>query len=124
MAFRGDGDRIHVVPREVPPELLARIAATATIVLVAFTLIAARLWFLQMVKGAEMRDLSEHNRIRLVRVPSARGAVFDRHGEVLIDNRPSFDVVFVPEDARERKKVVLRTLADHLGENEAQLHER
>ena len=49
-----------------------------------------------------MRSLSEHNRIRLVRVPAARGVVYDRNGELLIDNRASFDVVFVPEDARDR----------------------
>ena len=59
-----------------------------------------------------MRSLSEHNRIRLVRVPAARGVVYDRNGELLIDNRASFDVVFVPEDAR-GKPGVLRTLAAH-----------
>jgi penicillin-binding protein 2 len=123
MALELDGERIRFTPREVPPELAARIAALVGIVLVAFTLIVARLWFLQVVLGPKMRMESESNRTRLVRVPSARGVVYDRRGDILVDNRPSFDVVFVPEDARDRK-ATLRRLASVLGESETQLHER
>ncbi len=115
--------RVGVVPREVPSELLTRIAVTLGVVLLAFGLIYSRLYFLQVVKGPEMRSVSEHNRVRLVRVPAARGVVYDRNGEILIDNRPSFDVVFVPEDARDRK-AVLRTLAGHLSEPETAVVER
>jgi penicillin-binding protein 2 len=118
-----DGERIRSAPREVPPELGTRIASMVGLVLVAFTLIVARLWFLQVVLGPKMRAESENNRTRLVRVPAARGVVYDRRGEILIDNRPSFDVVFVPEDAPDRK-ATLRRLAAVLGETETQLHER
>src|SRR5439155_18386790 len=106
----------HVVPREVPPELQARLVAGAVAVLVGFALLAARLWLLQVVHGPEMRSLSENNRIRLVRVPAARGVVYDRHGEILIDNRPAFDVVFVPEGAHDRRRV-LRNVAAYLEES-------
>jgi penicillin-binding protein 2 len=123
MAIELDGDRMRVAGREIPSELSTRIFVTGSVVLVAFTLVLARLWFLQLVKGDEMRSLSEHNRIRLVRVASARGVVYDRHGEILVDNRPSFDVVFVPEDAPD-KKATLHRLAQLLGETESQLHER
>src|SRR5262245_37649337 len=83
----------RVVPREAPPELITRVAVAMALVFLAFTGIAFRLWYLQVVRGNEMRSLSENNRIRLVRVPAGRGIVFDRRGEILIDNRPSFDVV-------------------------------
>ena len=112
----------HVVPREVPPELQARLVAGAVAVLVGFALLAARLWLLQVVHGPEMRSLSENNRIRLVRVPAARGVVYDRHGEILIDNRPAFDVVFVPEDAHDRRRV-LRNVAAYLEESESAVHQ-
>src|SRR6185295_15998319 len=81
-----------------------------------------RLWYLQVDRGEEMRSMSENNRIRLVRLPAARGVVYDRHGEILIDNRPSFDVVFVPEDVRDRRQV-FHTLADYLGEEEPAIHQ-
>src|ERR1051326_6730078 len=109
---------MHVVPREIPPELDARLAVSGVVVLVAFALVGVRLWYLQVERGQEMRYLSEQNRIRVVSVPAARGVVYDRHGEILVDNRPSFDVVFVPEDARDRRRQVLRNLAGFLGDAE------
>jgi penicillin-binding protein 2 len=120
---RMDLDELRSVPRDVPPELSRRIGVAVAVVLVAFGAIAARLVSLQIVQGPEMRSLSEHNRVRLVRVPAARGVVYDRTGELLIDNRASFDVVFVPEDARDRP-AVLRTLASHLEEPEEAVVER
>ena len=107
--------------REIPPELAMRIVAAVAVVFVAFALIAVRLWFLQVVHGSDMRSMSENNRIRLVHVPAARGVVYDRNGEILIDNRPSFDVVFVPEDAGHDRKGVLRNLATRLDQPEQAL---
>src|SRR5512145_3418600 len=94
---------VHVVPREVPPELQLRTAVAAAVVILAFSLVGVRLWYLQLEAGTEMRSLSEQNRIRLVRVPAARGIVYDRNGEILVENRASFDIVFVPEDTRDRR---------------------
>jgi penicillin-binding protein 2 len=113
--------QFHVVPRELPPELAVRAAVAAAVAFVAFGIVGVRLWYLQVEQGAAMREMSENNRIRLVRVPAARGVVYDRHGEILVDNRPSFDVVFVPEDARHRRRA-LRNLAGYLGEEERALH--
>src|SRR5882724_2770828 len=112
--------QMKVVPREVPPELTLRAGVSAAVVCLAFALVAARLWYLQLALGTEMRDWSERNRIRLVRVPAGRGVVYDRHGEILVDNRPSFDIVFVPEDTKDRRQV-LRNLAGYLGDEEAAL---
>jgi len=120
---RPELDELRSVPRDVPPELARRIGVAAAVVLLGFTAVVTRLVSLQVVQGPEMRSLSEHNRIRLVRVPSARGVVYDRTGELLIDNRPSFDVVFVPEDARNRP-AALATLARHLAEPEPAVVER
>ena len=97
-------------------------AVAIGVVCAAFALVGLRLWYLQVERGAQMRYYSEKNRIRLVRVPAPRGVVYDRNGEILVDNRPSFDVVFVPEDAGERRRQVLKTLAGYLGEEEAGLH--
>src|SRR3990172_6560971 len=113
---------VHVLTREVPAELQLRTAVAVAIVFVAFVLLGARLWYLQLERGGEMRSLSENNRIRLVRVPAARSVVYDRHGEILIDNRPSFDVNLVTDDGRALRSV-LRTLELHLGEDEKALHQ-
>src|SRR5258705_271693 len=102
--------------------LLGGHAAACTAAYVGAYLIARTLWT-EAGLGPRMRMESESNRTRLVRVRSARGVVYDRRGEILIDNRPSFDVVFVPEDAPD-KKATLKGLATLLGETETQLHER
>ena len=52
-----------------------------------------------MFAGERYTFLSENNRVRIKRVPGTRGMIFDRQGELLVDSRPSFDLIFVPEDA-------------------------
>jgi penicillin-binding protein 2 len=58
-----------------------------------------RLVYLQLIKGDEYRRLSETNCVRLKSIKSSRGLIFDRHGDLLVDNRPSFDLMIVLEDA-------------------------
>jgi len=74
----------------------------------AFIFIIGRLWELQVVQGDYHRGLSENNRVRLKRVNATRGLIFDRSGQLLVENRPSFDVVMVPEDARRPQEVLAR----------------
>jgi penicillin-binding protein 2 len=57
-----------------------------------------RLWHLQIVRGGFFRDRSENNRLRMVYVPPPRGLILDRNGQVLVRNRPSFNVELVIED--------------------------
>jgi len=111
MAFR----RFRVVPREVPPALVRRVVLVGVVAAICVALLIARLWFLQIIRGSDMRATSENNRIRLTRLPAARGLVYDRFGDLLVDNRPSFDVVLVPEDTRDRPQT-LAMLARHLDE--------
>ena len=60
-------------------------------------LLISRLWFLQVEEGANFRERSERNRLRFERIPAVRGKLYDRMGRPLVDNLPSFNVVFRPE---------------------------
>jgi penicillin-binding protein 2 len=93
--------------REVPTTLRRRLVVSVVWVLVLFALALVRLWHLEVTEGDQYRSLSENNRIRLKRVRATRGTILDRHGQILVDNRPSFDVALVPEDTHD----VPRTLA-------------
>jgi len=73
-------------------------SAVALIVLFLAGLLFLRLWFLQMVEGEELRERSEHNRLRLQDLPPWRGMILDKNGQVLVANRPSYDLVVVMED--------------------------
>lgn len=58
---------------------------------------AMRLWYLQIVNGRELRQFSEQNSIRETKIPAPRGIVYDRNGEVLVENLPGFEVTLSPQ---------------------------
>src|SRR5918996_4992968 len=88
-----------IISRETPPSCSARIASIGLLILLTFSVFTLRLWYLQLEEGSLFRVLSERNRLRLKWIPPMRGVIYDRAGRVVVDNRPSFDVVVVPEDA-------------------------
>ncbi|MGH7860344.1 MAG: penicillin-binding protein 2 [Candidatus Binatia bacterium] len=102
--------------RTAPPGFHRRLGIALALSLVAFTVLVFRLWHLQVVDGDYHRSLSEHNRVRVKRVNASRGIIFDRNGKVLVENRPSFDVIMVPEDARQ-PSTVLGRLGRYLGQD-------
>jgi penicillin-binding protein 2 len=72
----------------------------------AFFLVFIRLWSLQVIKGSELRRLSENNCIRLRENPADRGMLLDRKGRIVAHNRPSFEVYLIPEDLKANPEVV------------------
>ena len=90
-----------------------RVWAIGLIVLLVLGVLGVRLWQLQVGDGVRFRDLSEKNRVRLKRVHPPRGLMLDREGRVVADNRPSFDVLFVPEDAADGE-TTLQNLAGYV----------
>ncbi len=75
-------------------------------VLVVFSVLILRLWFLQIINGPVYRSKSEHNRIRLQDISPFRGIIFDRNGEVLVDNRPSYDLYIIPEEVQDKGRLL------------------
>lgn len=74
----------------------------------AFFFLFIRLWALQVIKGNELRRLSENNCIRLRENPADRGMLLDRAGRILAHNRPSFEVYLVPEDLKANPETLSR----------------
>lgn len=71
-----------------------------TIQIVAFVLLAilgGRLYYLQVVQGEYYSERAENQRIRLIPIPAPRGAIFDRNGKILVDSRPTYNVVLSNE---------------------------
>jgi len=75
------------------------------IVCIALSILILRMWHLQVIKGEEMTQRSETNSIRICKIRPLRGLITDRHGNVLVDNQPSFDIVFIPDKNRDLKDV-------------------
>jgi penicillin-binding protein 2 len=102
------------------PELRRRARLLYVVLILVFGALIARLLFLQVVDGERYSFLSENNRVRIKRIPGTRGMVVDRAGQLLVDSRPSFDLLFVAEDAEEPEST-LRQLARYLGRDEKEL---
>ena len=102
------------------PELRIRARWLFYIVIIAFLSLITNLLRLQVIQGERYTFLSENNRIRIKRMPGTRGMILDRTGQLLVDSRPSFDLIFVPEDADDPQNT-LRLLAGYLGRDEKDL---
>ena len=81
------------------PKLAPRIAGLMVMIVAVLITAALRLYYLQVIKHHDLAELADRNRIRIQRMPALRGLVFDRRLRPLVDTRPSFDAVIVPEDA-------------------------
>ena len=83
-----------------------RIRTAVLCVGVAFLVLLLRLWYLQILEGDRYFALSVNNRLRVRPVEAPRGFILDRHGEILVENRPTFDVYATPEDVTNPREVV------------------
>jgi penicillin-binding protein 2 len=90
-----------------------RITGVMICVVAAFAVLILRLIFLQVIRGDEYRLLSLNNRIRLQSIDPPRGLIYDRNGDVLVENRPSFDVAITLKDARP-VETTINNLSQHL----------
>jgi len=68
----------------------------AVVASVAFLVLLSRLYQLQILRGDEYKGRADENFVKELRVPADRGLVLDRNHRVLVDSRPSYDVVLIP----------------------------
>jgi penicillin-binding protein 2 len=90
-----------------------RVSGAFICVVVAFLVLLMRLYYLQVVEGPDFRKQSQNNWFRVQSVSPMRGLIFDRHGELMVENRPSFNVSIVLRKAKNPDRV-LRRLAELL----------
>ena len=95
----------------------------AVVVTVLFFLLLLRLWYLQIIKVDDYRAMSENNRLRFLPVAASRGALMDRNGIVMVNNRPSFSLSIIPQEVKDVEGMLDR-LATLLKLDRAELQER
>ncbi len=64
--------------------------------LTAFIFVS-RLWYLQIFSGSELRDFSDKNRLKEVKILAPRGLILDRDGQILVQNLLGFEAVVLPQ---------------------------
>lgn len=82
---------------------------------VGYSLIALRLFHLQVVRGGDLAHLSESNRTQVIFLRAPRGDFFDCKGRVLVTNRPSWSLIYsVPEKSNASMKTMEEILKPYL----------
>src|SRR3954452_23976632 len=77
--------------------LSIRVAVIHAVAFMLLTLLGVRLYYLQIVKGDYYSERAENQRVRLIPIPVPRGAILDRNGKILVDSRPTYNVVLSNE---------------------------
>ncbi len=89
-----------------PAEFRQKLKIIIIVILVAFSILLVRLWYLQVIKGDDLKQRSENNSIRFRKIMPLRGLVMDRNRHVIVDNRPSFDVLYMPSRGKNPDRLV------------------
>lgn len=67
------------------------------IIVIAFAILLARLWYLQIYRGKQFFNYSLENRLRKDVVRAPRGMIFSRNNVLLTHNVPRFDAIVTPQ---------------------------
>lgn len=77
------------------------------IIICVFSVFTARLAYLQIIKGFYYWNEAEENRIQYFYIMAPRGNIYDRNGEKLVGNQPTYSLFISPEkiSVEEKKKI-------------------
>ncbi|MDD5561211.1 MAG: penicillin-binding protein 2 [Candidatus Omnitrophica bacterium] len=76
------------------------------LIILMFVALLAGLLNLDLLQGAKFRRLSDSNCIRLIAQSGARGNILDRHGQVIVDNKISYDVLILPQELNQLDRIL------------------
>ena len=112
------------MPADEAESTRLRLTFLVVLVISLFILLFARLWYLQVMAGAEYADLAEGNAVRTVSLEAPRGQILDRHGETMVENRYVYVVGVQPSELGDDEDEVIADLADLLDETPEEIWER
>lgn len=80
---------------------LVRSVIGGSLMLLLTAMVVLRLVDLQIISYEHYTDLSHGNRVRIEALPPTRGLIFDRGGNLLAENLPSYQLELVPEQVHD-----------------------
>ncbi len=86
-----------------------------------YAVILLRLFYLQIVRGDDLAQMSESNRTQVLFLRAPRGDFYDRNGELLNANRPSWSVMYSLTEDNTMKRAdveeILKPFLDPISNN-------
>lgn len=103
-----------------PPRTVVRLRVVGLLVLVLFSTMFVRLWYLQVLDSSAYSKTVSANELRAVEVPAARGLILDRNDSTLVGNQVT-EQVELSRDSAEQHPAVVGALASLLGVSVGQI---
>ena len=103
MAIQEDRRRITV-----------RLTVLQVACVVVFAVLGISFWLLQIVEHAKYEEMAANNHQRTLALRAPRGVLYDRNGQVLVDNRHSFTISIVREHTKDLDRTI-RMLSEVAG---------
>jgi penicillin-binding protein 2 len=89
---------------------------------VVFAALAFSFWYLQVVQWEKYLELAENNHQRTIALRAPRGVMYDRNGQVLVENRSSFTISIVREQTKDLNRTI-RILSEVAGLDPKLVHD-
>jgi penicillin-binding protein 2 len=102
--------------------LQTRLTVLRAGVVAVFVLLGCAFWFFQVVQHAKFQEMAENNHQRTLPLRAPRGVIFDRNGEVLVENRLAFNISILREHTQDMARTV-RLLSEVTGVSEDHIRE-
>jgi penicillin-binding protein 2 len=102
--------------------LQVRLTVLQYLLALAFSVLTVSFWIFQVAQHAQFREIANSQYLQRVAIPAPRGLLFDRQGEVLVQNQYSNNIVLMRERAKDIDKT-LQVLAGATGVDVAKLRE-
>lgn len=72
--------------------------ALQIVIIVMFVLLAGQLYRVQILDGSNLKAMAQDNREREITTKAIRGIIYDRNGQRLVVNNPSYAIAVTPAD--------------------------
>ena len=108
-------NRISLVDHDSSRRLLALFQVAVALI---FTVLLIAFWHFQVGEHARFLEMAENNHQRRIALRAPRGVVFDRDGQVLVENRYSLNISLVREQIEDLDRSI-DMLADVTGIDDA-----
>lgn len=81
-------------------------------IIIIFSIFLGRLIQLQFLYSDVYGERSKENSIRWIQRDPIRGLIFDRHGQLVVDNRPSYTITLIPAEFDSTRIPLLSKILD------------
>ena len=82
-----------------------RLLVFRVVLALIFLGLLSRFFYVQIIEGDKYLRASESNRIKQITIAAPRGLIYDRYGELLVDNLPAYSLFAMPRELGPRDSV-------------------